>query len=462
VETDSLGDMKVPEDAYYAAQTARAVANFPISGLRFQREFIRALALVKWAAAKANHRLGLLDERRMTAIAKAALEVADGRLDDQFVVDVFQTGSGTSTNMNANEVIANRAIEILGGVRGDKKLLHPNDHVNMSQSTNDVFPTAINIAAAEKVSKKLLPSLVRLEKALEEKAAQFGDYVKSGRTHFQDAVPVTLGQEFGGYAEAIRKSRRRVERSMEGLLELPIGGTAVGTGLNAHPDFAQMVVDHLREATGLELRIADNRFEAMAGRDCNLDLSGALRTLAISLMRVCEDLRILSSGPNTGLAEVELPAVQPGSSIMPGKVNPVILESALMACCQVIGNDSSIGAACRLGELELNMGMPLIAYNLLQSIELLANTSRNLADNCIAGISANKEKCLQYAERSPALITAVAPVIGYDNAAKVAKKMLKTGKSIKEILVEDGVVEPSKIDQVIDLTRMTRGGILAK
>ncbi len=462
IERDTLGEMQVPANAYYAAQTARAILNFPISGLRFQRPFIRALGLIKHAAAKANKELGLLDPNKASAIEKAALEVAEGKLDDQFVVDVFQTGSGTSTNMNANEVIANRAIEILGGKRGDKSLIHPNDHVNMGQSTNDVFPTAINVSAAELVVKKLIPSLELLEKRLDEKAREFADIVKSGRTHFQDAVPVTLGQEFSGYAEMIRKGRRRVLNALDSLLELPIGGTAVGTGLNAHPRFAELVVNQLREQTGIDFRIAANRFEAMGARDCCLEMSAALRSVAVSILKIANDLRILSSGPNTGLAEIELPAVQPGSSIMPGKVNPVIPESALMAAAQVIGNDEAISVACRLGELELNMGMPLIAYDLLQSIEILANTAKNLAENCIAGIRANPERCRRYGESSPALVTVVAPIIGYDKAARVAKKMLETGKTIREVLLEEGVIDQKTIDEVLDLKKMTRGGILAK
>jgi len=462
IETDTLGEMRVPEDALYGAQTARAVENFPISGLVFPRPFIKALGLIKYAAAEANMRLGLLEKRIGEAIAKAALEVADGLLDRHFVIDVFQTGSGTSTNMNANEVIANRALELLGEKKGDKKVIHPNDHVNMGQSTNDVFPTAINVAVAMMIKEKLLPALERLEKELSKKADEFSEIVKAGRTHFQDAVPVTLGQEFSGYSTMIRKGRERVLKAFQSLLELPIGGTAVGTGLNAHPLFAQLVVDKLVEKTGINFRIAENRFESMGSRDCCLETSAALRSIAVSLLKICNDLRILSSGPNTGINEIELPAVQPGSSIMPGKVNPVIVESAMMAAAHVIGLDRAVEEACRLGELELNMGMPLIAYDLLQAVEILANTCQNLAVKCIAGIKANTERCRKLAEASPALVTVVAPVIGYDAAAKVAKKMLAEGKSIKEVLVEEGILKPDEVDKFLDLLRITKGGIIGK
>lgn len=459
IERDTMGELLVPEDAYYAAQTARAVENFPISGLRFQRHFIRALGLIKYAAAKANYELGLLSEERARAIMEAAMEVANGRHDDQFVVDVLQTGSGTSTNMNANEVIANRAIEMLGGRRGDKSLVHPNDHVNMCQSTNDVFPTAIHVAAAELVEKHLIPCLEMLRRVLEEKANEFKDVVKSGRTHLQDAVPVTLGQEFGGYAEMIKKGIERLRRVMINLLELPIGGTATGTGLNAHPKFAELVVRTLGEQTGLQFRIATNRFEAMGSKDACVELSGVLRVIAGSLLKICNDLRLLSSGPNTGLAEIELPAVQPGSSIMPGKVNPVILESTMLACCLVLGNDEAIFQASRLGELELNMGMPLIAYALIQSIEVLGNASRNLAEKCVSGIVADIERCRIYAESSPALVTVVAPLIGYDRAAAIAKRLLKERRSLKELLIEEGVPR-EVVERALNLLELTKGGIV--
>ncbi|MEM3031643.1 MAG: class II fumarate hydratase, partial [Nitrososphaerota archaeon] len=393
------------------------------------------------------------------AIAKAALEVAEGKFDGDFVVDIFQTGSGTSTNMNANEVIANRAIELLGGEKGDKKVIHPNDHVNMCQSTNDVIPTATNLAAVHMIETKLIPALEKLERSLERKASEFASYVKAGRTHFQDAVPVTFGQEFSGYAEMVRKGRMRILNALKSLKEVPLGGTATGTGLNAHPDFAANVVSHINRMTGLEIRIASNRFEAMGSRDCCLEASGALRTIVHSLLKICNDLRIMSSGPNTGIGELELPAVQPGSSIMPGKVNPVIVESAMLAAAQVIGYDAAIAAACRLGELELNMGLPLIAYDLLDSIEILANTLMNLAEKCIDGILVNVERAARLAERSPALVTALAPKIGYDNAARIAKKMLESNKTLGEVLVEEGLTDQSRVGKLLDLRKMTEGGL---
>jgi len=461
IERDTLGEMRVPKDAYYGAQTARAVENFPISGWRFPRAFIRAMALIKYAAAKANQRLGYLDAGRAEAIQRAALEVAEGRFDDQFVVDVFQTGSGTSTNMNTNEVIAYRAAELMGGRRGDKTLIHPNDHVNFGQSTNDVFPTAIHVAAAELIAKELTPNLEALEESLRRKAEEFRDVVKAGRTHLQDAMPITLGQEFSGYAAAVKHGIERVKKALEELLELPIGGTAVGTGINTHPDFAKLVVEELRRQTGLEFRVAENRFEAMQLKDACVSTSGALKTVAGSILKIANDLRLLSSGPNTGLAEVELPATQPGSSIMPGKVNPVIPESTLLACVKVIANDVSITMANQLGELELNMGMPLIAYDLLSSIIILANTARNLAVKCVDGIVANAERCRGYAESSPALITVVAPVVGYDKAAAIAKRVLAERRTVREVLLEEGVAA-DKINEILDLLKMTRGGVLAK
>ncbi len=461
IERDTLGEMRVPKDAYYGAQTARAVENFPISGWRFPRAFIRAMALIKYAAAKANQQLGYLDEKRADAIQKAALEVAEGKFDDQFVVDVFQTGSGTSTNMNTNEVIAYRAAELMGGKKGDKNLVHPNDHVNFGQSTNDVFPTAIHVAAAELIAKELIPSLEILENSLRRKAEEFKDVVKSGRTHLQDAMPVTLGQEFSGYATAIAHGIKRVKKTLEELLELPIGGTAVGTGINAHPDFAKLVVEELRKQTGLEFRIAENRFEAMQLKDACVFTSSALKTVAGSMLKIANDLRLLSSGPNTGFAEITLPATQPGSSIMPGKVNPVIPESTLLACVKVIANDVSITMANQLGELELNMGMPLIAYDLLSSITILANTARNLAVKCVDGIVANVERCRRYAESSPALITVVAPIVGYDKAAAIAKRVLAEGKTVREVLLEEGIAK-DRINEILDLLKMTRGGVLAK
>lgn len=461
VEEDALGEVEIPANAYYGINTARAIQNFQISGLRFPRNFIKALGLIKYAAAKANMQLGLLEREKAEAIMKASMEVAEGRFDEQFLVDVFQTGSGTSTNMNANEVIANRAIEILGGRIGDKKLIHPNDHVNMCQSTNDVFPTAINVSVVDSIINDLLPSLEILKNTLESKASEFEEVIKCGRTHLQDAVPITLGQEFSGYASAITHGIERIKKNLDELLELPIGGTAVGTGLNAHPDFGKLVVDELSRLTGIPFRIARNRFEALQLRDSCVSISGVLKTIAGSILKICNDLRLLSSGPNTGLSEIEIPAVQPGSSIMPGKVNPVILESTMLACVKVLGNDLSITLANQLGELELNMGMPLIAYDLLQSIQILANSSRNLATKCINGVTPNVEKCRYYAEVSPSLITVITPFIGYDVAAKIARRVVREKKTIREALIEEGFNE-RELDEILDLKRLTKGGIIRK
>jgi len=459
VEHDTMGSVTVPASAYYGAQTQRAFDNFRISGLVFSRRFLRALGIVKEAAACVNMQLGLLNEKKGKAIAQAAQEVTDGKLDRQFIVDVFQTGSGTSTNMNANEVIANRSIELLGGTRGDKQVVHPNDHVNMSQSSNDVFPTAIHISAAEALVADLLPALKKLVLALEEKADEFSDVVKPGRTHLQDAVPVTLGQEFSGYASMMAHGMERIEKAKSSLLELPIGGTAVGTGLNADPDFGRLVVQRINEITGLEFYPSKNKFEALQNRDAAVETSGALRSVAVSLMKISNDLRLLSSGPEAGLGEIELPAVQPGSSIMPGKVNPVVPESVNMVCAQVIGNDLVITIAGQSGTLELNVMMPLIAYNLLQSIEIEANATILLAEKCIAGIKANRARCKDLAERSYALATVIAPSIGYDRAAQIAKKAQDENKTIREVMVEEGIPE-GEVDRILDLKRLTEGGKL--
>ena len=458
MEKDSMGEMRVPAAAYYAAQTARAVENFPISGLRFSRRFIRALGLIKAAAARANKQVRLLDERRAAAIEQAALEVAEGKFDGEFVVDIFQTGSGTSTNMNANEVITSRAIEILGGSRGDKSLIHPNDHVNMGQSTNDVFPTAIHVAAMEAVEQHLLPALRALAEAFQQKADEFKDVVKAGRTHLQDAVPVTLGQEFSGYASVVRHGSVRVENTRSHLSELAIGGTALGTGLNAHPEFAARVVTELRGLTGNLFKRADNPFEAMQNKDACVELSGALKTIAVGFMKVANDLRLLTSGPRTGFNEIELPATQPGSSIMPGKVNPVIAEAVNMVAAHVIGNDAAVTVAGMNGNLDLNVMMPVIAHNLLESLEILGSAARVWADKCVRGIVANVEQCRSYGEHTASLVTAVAPVIGYDAAAKVFKKALAENKSLRQVILEDKLVEPGRLDEILDLKKLTEGG----
>ncbi len=458
VEKDSMGEMQVPAAAYYAAQTARAVENFPISGLRFSRRFIRALGLVKTAAARANKHLRLLDERRAGAIEQAALEVAEGKFDGEFVVDIFQTGSGTSTNMNANEVIASRAIEILGGKRGDKSLIHPNDHVNMGQSTNDVFPTAIHVAAMEAVEQHLLPGLRTLAEAFQQKADEFQDVVKAGRTHLQDAVPVTLGQEFSGYASVVRHGVVRVENTRAHLSELPIGGTALGTGLNAHPDFAARVVTELRGLTGHLFKRADNPFEAMQNKDACVELSGALKTIAVGLLKIANDLRLLTSGPRTGFNEIELPATQPGSSIMPGKVNPVIAEAVNMVAAHIIGNDAAVTVAGLNGNLDLNVMMPVIVHNLLESLEILGSAASVFATKCVRGILANAPQCQTYGEHTASLVTAVAPVIGYDAAAKVFKKALAENKSLRQVILEDKLIEPGRLDQILNLKKLTEGG----
>ncbi len=458
LETDSLGPVKVPARAYYGAHTQRAHENFQISGLKFPRGFTRAFGIVKLAAAKANMKLKLLDKKRGEAIVMAAEEVIRGDFDDQFILDVCQTGSGTSTNMNFNEVLANRAAEIMGGKKGDKHLVHANDHVNLCQSTNDVFPTAIHVAALEGIRGRLLPALEALAVALEEKAKEFRDVVKAGRTHLQDAVPMTLGQEFGGYAAMVRNGIERIVRASPSLEELALGGTAVGTGLNAHPKFAEEAIKEIGRFTKLNFRRARDPFEAMQSKDACVEMSGALRCVAISLAKVSFDLRLLSSGPRAGLAEIELPPVQPGSSIMPGKVNPVIPEAVNIAMAKVMANDLSIELAGAGGQLELNMMMPLIAHDLLQSIEIEANAARILSEKCVSGIIADKEKCLEYAERSLAVVTAIAPAIGYDRAAEVFKKALARQKSIREVLIEEKILPAAEVDRILDLRRLTRGG----
>jgi fumarate hydratase class II len=453
-----MGEMTVPAAAYYGAQTARAVENFPISGLRFSGRFIAALGLIKAAAARANEELGLLDGERARVIVAAAEEVAAGRFDGEFVVDVFQTGSGTSTNMNANEVIARRAIELLETGRGQKVGIHPNDHVNMGQSTNDVFPTALHVAALRGVAEDLIPALRELEHAFASKADEFADVVAAGRTHLQDAVPVTLGQEFSGYAAVVRQGIARLEGARSRLAELPIGGTALGTGLNAHPRFAELVVTDLNRVTGLGFSRAGNAFEAMQNRDAAVELSGVLRTIAVGLFKIANDLRLLASGPRTGLAQIDLPATQPGSSIMPGKVNPVIPEAMNMVSAHVIGNDGAVAVAGLNGSLDLNVMMPVIAYNLLQSIEIMARAATVFAKRCVRGIRANVERCRDYAERTASLVTAIAPVVGYDKAAELFKKSLAEEKPIRQVILEEGVLPPGRVDEVLDLLRLTRGG----
>jgi len=448
-EKDSMGTVKVPADAYYGSQTQRAVDNFPISDLKFQAEFIHALALVKHCAAQVNHQLGLLDPEIADAILMASREVMDGKHDSQFVVDIFQTGSGTSTNMNMNEVVASRANEILSGQKGGKSPVHPNDHVNLGQSSNDVIPSVIHISAMMLIHGRLIPSLESLEKALAAKADEFKDIRKLGRTHLQDAVPMYLGQEFSGYARQIGLAVDRLRSVEPRLAELALGGTAVGSGLNTHPDFANQVISLISNHTGLAFTEALNHFEAQAARDAAVDTSGVLKTLAVSLVKIANDVRWLASGPRCGIGEINLPSLQPGSSIMPGKVNPVIPEAVIQVAAQVMGNDTAIMMGGQAGNFELNVMLPVIAYNLLQSITLLASTATVFSSKCIAGLSANREACAGYIEKSLALVTALVPEIGYDRAAAIAKKAYESGKTIREIAVAEKILPEDKINKLL-------------
>jgi len=457
-ERDTMGELAVPMNAYYGVQTARAVENFPISPLRMPRSMIRALGLIKSAAAKVNAELGFLDPKVAKAIRQAAQEVIAGRLDDQFPVDIFQTGSGTSSNMNANEVIANRAAELLGGVRGSK-LVHPNDHVNLGQSSNDVIPTAIHVAALEQIDRVLVPALKRLQTALAAKAKEFDPIVKIGRTHLQDATPIRLGQEFSGYARQIELGIQRVERTRSSLGELALGGTAVGTGLNTHPEFPLRVIALLARETRCPLKEARNHFEAQAAQDALVEASGALKTLAVSLMKIANDLRWLGSGPRCGLGEILLPETQPGSSIMPGKVNPVIAESVMMVGVQVLGNDAAITVAGQAGNFELLIMLPVMAHNLLQSIALLARASENLASRCVEGIAADQERCRSGIEQSLAMCTALAPEIGYEAAAQIAKEAYRTGKTVREVALKQKVLPEARLKDLLDPWRMTEPGL---
>ena len=457
IERDTMGELAVPVEAYYGVQTARAIENFPISSLRMPRSVIRAMGLIKRAAASVNHSLGLLDKKPAEAIKQAATEVVDGKLDAEFPVDIFQTGSGTSTNMNTNEVISNRATELLGGARGSK-LVHPNDHVNLGQSSNDVIPTAIHIAASESMEQQLLPALTRLHKALKGKAKEFDQIVKIGRTHLQDATPVRLGQEFGGYARQIELGIQRVKRAQEALSEVALGGTAVGTGLNCHPKFSAKVMAIISKETDCSFKEAKNHFEAQSAQDSLVEASGHLRTLAVSLMKIANDIRWLGSGPRCGLGEINLPETQPGSSIMPGKVNPVIAESVTMVCAQVIGNDVTIAVGGQAANFELIVMMPVMAYNLLQSIELLATASNNFAVKCIEGIKANEERCKSLIEESLAMCTALAPEIGYEAAAKLAKEAYKSGKTVRQIAKEQKILPDKRLTALLDPWRMTEPG----
>ncbi|WP_030580094.1 class II fumarate hydratase [Streptomyces anulatus] len=455
IEHDSMGEVRVPADAKWRAQTQRAVENFPVSGQRLERAHIEALARIKGAAAKVNAELKVLDPDISAAIQEAAAEVASGRWDEHFPVDVFQTGSGTSSNMNTNEVIATLATERLG------REVHPNDHVNASQSSNDVFPSSIHIAATAAVTADLIPALDHLAESLGRKSAEFAEVVKSGRTHLMDATPVTLGQEFGGYAAQIRYGVERLRASLPRLAELPLGGTAVGTGINTPPGFSAAVIAEVADATGLPLTEARDHFEAQGARDGLVETSGQLRTIAVSLTKICNDLRWMASGPRTGLAEIALPDLQPGSSIMPGKVNPVIPEAVLMVAAQVTGNDATVATAGAAGNFELNVMLPVIAKNLLESVRLLTSASRLLADRTVDGITADVERARAFAESSPSVVTPLNKYIGYEEAAKVAKKSLKDGTTIRETVLASGYVErgdltTEQLEEALDVLRMTR------
>ena len=448
-----MGEVDVPAGARWGAQTQRAVENFDISGTGVDPSLVRALALVKQAAAETNAELGVIDPEVGGAISAAAAEVVAGRWDDQFPVDVFQTGSGTSSNMNVNEVLASLASERLGHP------VHANDQVNASQSSNDVFPTAIHIAAAQALAHQLVPALRHLAAALRVKQAETASVVKAGRTHLMDATPVTLGQELGGYATAVEKGEKRVTEAVAGLCELPLGGTAVGTGINAPPGFASGTIARLSGLTGLRLVEAEDHFEAQGGRDALVDASGRVRAVAISLLRVANDLRWMASGPQAGLGEIRLPALQPGSSIMPGKVNPVIPEAVAQVVAQVVGNDSAVGFAATASAFELNTAMPVMASNLLESIRLLARAARSLADRCIAGLEPDEERCRRYAESSPALATALAPHVGYEAAARVVRRATAEGRTLREVVLEEGLLPPERVDRILDVAAMTRGGV---
>jgi fumarate hydratase class II len=458
-EKDSLGEVEVPGSALYGAQTMRAVHNFPVSGLKPYRAFVWGMAVIKQAAAKVHMDLGLLDQERGKAIVQAAQEVIDGRWDDHFVVDPFQAGAGTSHNMNTNEVIANRANQILGyRIDDPEKPVHPNDHVNMAQSTNDTIPTAIRLGALWRLD-ELVSEVTRLAAELRSKAIEFDGVVKSGRTHLQDAVPVRLGQEFGGYARAVERDAARLRRGAEGLRRLGIGGTATGSGLNAHAEYHSRMVQMLSKLTGLDLYESDDLFESMQSMADAVDFSASMRTLSVTLDRIANDFRLLSSGPSTGLDEIRLPAIQPGSSIMPGKVNPVMAEMLNMACFHVMGNDLTVMMAGQAGQLELNVMMPIIAHSLFESMQVLIGAVRAFTDKCVVGVQANPEKASGWLARNAILVTALNPVIGYLKGAEVAKEAMAANRTIKEVVVEKGYLNAQEADRILDARRMTEGGI---
>ncbi len=462
IEKDSMGPLEVPADAYYGVQTQRAVTNFPISGWPMPPRFVHAMGQIKRAAAQTNLELGLIEKKVSEAIVAAAAEVVAGKLDKEFPVDIFQTGSGTSTNMNTNEVIASRANEILGGKRGDKAPVHPNDHVNLCQSSNDVFPTAIHISVIQSIQVELIPALQHLHGELAKKAKAFDDIIKIGRTHLQDATPVRLGQEFSGYAAQVEHGIARAKRAIAILSELPLGGTAVGSGLNAHPDFPKLTIAKLGKELDLQLTEAVNHFEAAAARDACVEASGSLKTIAVSLAKIANDIRLIGSGPRCGMGEIKMPAVQPGSSIMPGKVNPVIAESLIQVSLWVIGADLSVTLGGLQSFFELNVGMPLIGAQMLESVHLLATGSRNFADACVAGIEADRERCGSLVEQSLAMCTPLAPVIGYDKAAEIAKTAYKEGKTVRQVAMEKSGLSAKELDEIFNLRQLTEPGIRGK
>jgi len=453
IEKDSMGEVRVPADALYKAQTQRAVDNFPISGIRFPRTFIRALGMVKAAAAAVNHDLGLMDAAMSDAIQAASSEVADGKHDAQFPIDIFQTGSGTSTNMNANEVIATVASEKLGSA------VHPNDHVNMGQSSNDVIPTAIHVSAYLESAETLLPGLEHLQRTLETKADSLDHVVKTGRTHLMDALPIRMSQELGGWANQVEQGTQRVRSALSRISPLALGGTAIGTGVNAHPEFGSRVAKRLSQQTGLPFITSRNYFVSLSSQDAIVELSGQLKTVAVSMMKIANDLRWMNSGPNAGLADIALPSLQPGSSIMPGKVNPVIPEATTMVCAQVIGNDATITIAGQSGNFQLNVMLPVIAHNILESARLLGNVARVLADKAVADFTANEERAADLVEKNPILVTALNPVIGYELGAAVAKRAYKEGRRLKDVALEDTDLSAEELERLLDPKAMTEGGI---
>lgn len=455
IERDSMGEMAVPADALYGATTARAIENFPISDLRFSRSFLRALGLVKQAAATVNRELGLLDGEKTALIEAAAAEVAAGDWDDHFPIDIFQTGSGTSTNMNANEVIASRAAQLAGGGRP----VHPNDHVNMCQSSNDVIPSSIHVAAYLEIAERLLPAMTHLQETLDRRAADTHDVIKTGRTHLMDATPVRLGQEIGGWAFQVAEARARIEASLPRLAKLAIGGTAVGTGINTHPEFGERVAAQLATLTGQPFVKTENHFAGLASQDTATEISGQLKAYAVGLLKIANDLRWMNSGPQAGLAEIVLPALQPGSSIMPGKINPVIAEATMMVCAQVIGNDAAITIGAQHGNFELNVMLPVIAHNLLESISLLASISLVLADKAIAGFTINQAHIDDLVEKNPIMVTALNPIIGYELGAKIAKQAYAENRRVKEIAAELTDLTPAELDELLNPADLTDGGI---